>query len=65
MAEVFVDLLAPFSLPRLPTTSVVASAGPALALIHMRQDHIEEAREPFRDDLHTATILRVLTWRGP
>ncbi len=27
MAEVFVDLLAPFSLPRLPTTSVVASAG--------------------------------------
>jgi len=31
---------------------------PALALIQVRQDHIEEPREPFGRDLHTVTVLR-------
>ncbi len=34
MAEVFVGLLAPFSLPRLPPTSVVASPSPPGACQH-------------------------------
>ena len=32
---------------------------PALHLVHVRQNHFEESREPFLGDLHTARILRV------
>ena len=38
---------------------------PALNLVQVREDPLEESRESFTSDLRTAPAMRVLTWRGP
>ena len=54
-------------LPPRPSISAVGTGDdPALHLVHMRQDHLEESREPLLGDLHTRQdTTRVLIWRGP